>query len=284
MINAIITLYNPDNQVKKNVEKISVQADRTFLVDNSITCNEKLFANMKNIIYINMGFNSGLPIAYNTVLKNPAYQWGEEDVVIFFDQDSSICDDQILELNMTFNELSVKYKIGVIGAAYKNTDGEFEIPHIKQRVSGNCYKVQDIITSSMTTKYKILKDVGFWNEALFLDGADWDLCWRLRDKGYVCILKIGMDFRHTVGKGNKRIICFRMIDSMPIRSYYRTRDNLYLLMRSYTPRYLKFRLAVDLLFVNLLRILFLDGRMMRIKYIIRGCRDFNNKIYGEFNK
>ena len=30
----------------------------------------------------------------------------------------------------------------------------------------------------------VLKDISFWNEQIFLDMADWDFCWRLKEKKY----------------------------------------------------------------------------------------------------
>lgn len=282
MVTAIISLFNPKIEVVNNIMMISKQVDRVILADNSLKSNNNILVTSgQNIIYKHMGGNLGIPRAFNTILSDNSFFWSDDEFVIFFDQDSHIAKDQINLLKESYIFFSKKQKVGAIGAAYKNMDGKVELPHKKTKIGENVYIVQDLITSSMLTKYGLLKEIGFWNEDLFLDGADWDLSWRLRYAGYVCILKTDIPFVHEVGKGIKSA-AIKMRDCHPIRNYYRTRDNLYLVKKIYTPIYLKARLLIDVFLVNVLRIIFLDQRIDRLKYIVRGMRDYNENISGEY--
>lgn len=284
MIIAIITIYNPSKNVFDNVIKISKQVDKVVLVDNSSLSHEIMFRGIENSQYYYMECNLGLPKAFNKVLLDNSMQWQDDDYVIFFDQDSSVAEKQVFDLKEAYDFLLLReYKVGAIGAAYINSEGNVEVPHIKNLIKNTCcYIVQDLITSSMLVKYNVLKQVEFWNENLFLDGADWDLCWRLRNAGYLCILKTDIRFQHSVGNGYRKISLIKIRDSAPIRNYYRTRDNLYLVKQKYTPTYLRLRLVIDVLIVNILRVLLLDNKIERLKYIIRGIKDFQRNVVGEY--
>ncbi len=282
MVTAIISLFNPEIEVIDNIIMISKQVDRVILADNSLKSNNNIWIKIsQNIIYKHMGGNVGIPRAFNTILNDKSFLWSDDEFVIFFDQDSHIAKGQIQRLKENFIHLSKKQKVGAIGAAYKNMDGKVELPHKKIKIGESVYVVQDLITSSMLTRYGLLKEIGFWNDDLVLDGADWDLSWRLRYAGYVCVLETDIPFVHEVGKGIKKTV-IKIRDCHPIRNYYRTRDNLYLVKKIYTPSYLKVRLLIDVFVTNILRIIFLDQRIDRFKYIVRGMRDYNENISGEY--
>lgn len=285
MVTAIISLFNPNNEVYNNIILVSKQVDRVILVDNSTESND-LFLKLENnnIIYRFMGGNIGIPKAFNSVLKDDTFLWKNDEYIVFFDQDSKIAKAQIETLLNSFKKLSEIVKIGAIEAAYINNDGKKELPHIKKRLFDNIYIVQDLITSSLLTKYYIIQKIGFWNENLFLDGADWDFCWRLRFSGYNCVLETDIPFMHSVGNGIKKNGIIKIRDCKPIRNYYRTRDHLYLIHRKYTPKNLKIRLLFDVIFINLCRLFFLEHRFERAKFILRGFNDYKKGVAGEYSK
>ncbi|RRK33399.1 glycosyltransferase [Schaedlerella arabinosiphila] len=279
---AIITVYYPHSENVENIASIASQADMTFVVDNSKQDNSNMFTGM-NIIYHSMGYNSGIAKAFNYYLKNSNYRFNLDDYIIFFDQDSKISDEHIRKLVKIYEFTKRKYSnLGCIGPIYYNTSNNtYEIPHIKRRLNKYCYSVTDLITSSMLCEYGKLKSVGYWNEDLFLDGADWDLCWRLKKGGMLCCLTDYVSYRHSVGIGEKKILGISMRKNNLNRSYYRTRDSLYLLHREYTPLRIRIRLLIDASFINFFRIIFLDNRRERCCLMIKGYKDYNSKITGE---
>ena len=70
-----------------------------ILCDNSQESHETVFQNEKNIIYITKNENLGLGAAFNVALKNDTYGWKDDDLIIFFDQDSQIGEGYIQALN-----------------------------------------------------------------------------------------------------------------------------------------------------------------------------------------
>ena len=90
MIVAIITIYNPNENVVNNALTISDQVDELYLCDNSPEPHKDMFNQINNATYCFMGANLALSGAFNYVLKNNSIGWTDDDFVIFFDQDSYI--------------------------------------------------------------------------------------------------------------------------------------------------------------------------------------------------
>lgn len=285
MRRALITVYYPSDGVKSNVTKVAKQVDVVYICDNSPSCNNEMFASgdgLDNVKYIWFGENLGLSRAFNSVLEDVSLSWNDDDYVVFFDQDSSIEEGHIDSLIAEFEKLqALGHKIGCLGPVYFNTSsGCVERPKMKTPLNETSFAVSSIITSSMLCTYVGLRRIGFWNENVFLDMADWDICWRMRKSGQLCCLTEVATLHHSLGNGEKKIGPLRLRVGSPFREYYQIREALFLLTQSYTP--LKFRIRfVAMIFVRSpLHILFLEHRKERIKYISMGVRDFFKKEHG----
>lgn len=285
MIVALVSVYNPTDAMASKIAAIAAQTDRTYICDNSSDRHDRLFAPLldeNGTVYVWFGENLGLSRGFNRILKNGAYPWSPEDYVLFFDQDSAIAPGHMEKLVSCFTQLKHKNcPVGCIGPAYYNTSsGMVEMPRSKEEISHGIYAVSSIITSSMLTTYGILQQVGFWNERIFLDMADWDLCWRIKKAGMLCCLTEKPVLHHSVGCGEKKIGPLRLRVGAPFREYYQIRDCLYLLFQTYTPMKYRLRFCAMLLVRSPLHVIFLDHRKQRFGYIVRGIRDFLCKKTG----
>lgn len=278
MIYALVTIYNPDKSVTDNMLALSAQVDKVYLLDNSNTDNSAQFSPVKNAEYIFLGENLGLSAAFNRVLKEKLFN--DDDFIIFFDQDSHISDEHINILCDEFKNLEAKgFSIGCLGPVYFNTSsGKVEIPHQKTKLTEHSYKVKSIITSSMLVRYEELKVIGFWNEDIFLDMADWDLCWRFIAHKKLCCMTDAVTLHHTLGNGEKKIGFLRIYEWHATRSYYQTRDSLYLLKKRYVP--FKFRINLLLLITvrPFIHFILFNNKAERITYVKKAFADyFRNK-------
>ena len=282
MISALVTIYNPEDIVASNVRTISNQVDRIFLCDNSPNTNAEMFDGITNAIYIFNQGNFALSKAFNVVLKNQDYGWTDEDYIVFFDQDSAIKEGHISGLVKEYDSLTKSgYKIGGIGPIYYNLNTkQIAIPRVKKQITENNYIVSSIITSSLLCKYSSLKEIDFWNEDIFLDLADWDLCWRMMQKGRVCIKTKAVVLDHALGFGTKKVGMIKLGRTAPIREYYQTRNYLYLLHKSYTPIKYKIMFIRNLTIRPLLHYLYLDNGNLRIRYVSDGFRDYRRRYNG----
>lgn len=284
MTYALITVYHPTVDIVDHVRIIASQVDTVFICDNSPMSNERLFNRIAtgNIQYKGFQKNLGLSCAFNRILKDTQIPWGENDYVFFFDQDSVIAEEHISKMVSVYELLCAKgIRVGCLGPAYFNTSNNtLEVPKAKKKLLDKVYSVSSIITSSMLCTYGNLRSVDFFNERLFLDMVDWDLCWRLQKAGLICCMAESVIFRHSVGSGQKKIGPVKLRVGQPFREYYQIRDCLYLFNKSYTPIKYKIRFLAMIFVRSPLHVLFLDHRSQRLKYILRGFVDFIRRAEG----
>lgn len=282
MKKALVTVYFPTKDVRENVILISQQVDEVYICDNSPSDHATLFNGIPNLHYVFFAENRGLSGAFNAILKDPQTQWDTNDYVLFFDQDSSIKPAHIQALVGEYESLEkTGIDIGCIGPAFYNTSKQaVEEPRKKVFLNDSTYDVSSVITSSMLCKYQDLEAVGFWNDEVFLDMADWDLCWRFMTKGMHCCMTRVAVLRHTLGNGEKKIGPFSLRVGSVFREYYQIRDGLYLLFKPYTPVRYRVRVILNLFVRSVLHLLFLNQRRLRIRYICMGIKDYFLKKRG----
>ena len=201
MVYALITLYNPDLNVYRNIIQISKQVDHVYLCDNSSERNVWNFES-NNITYLyNKGENLGISLAYNKILTDEVkYSFRMEDYILFFDQDTYVPNDHVNKLVCEYENICQNRKVGCLGPVFINeVTGQKELPRIKKYINDNTFLTKSVITSSMLTKYKVLKEIDFFNSNLFLDFVDFDLCWRMMQKGYICCMSDVSIMCHSVG-------------------------------------------------------------------------------------
>lgn len=281
---ALVTLYNPSEKEFNNCRILSQQVDTVILCDNSQESHETVFQNEKNIIYITKYENLGLGAAFNVALKNDTYGWKDDDLIIFFDQDSQIGEGYIQALQDEYRKIETLIpNLGCLGPVFYNTsNGRTERPRQKKNITDETYEVSNTITSSLMMRYGNLKRIDFWNEKVFLDLADWDLCWRMQKAGMVCCMTEKVVLHHSVGNGEKKVGPIKLRVGQPFREYYQTRDALYLLQENYVPLKMRLRLIANVTIRPVVHYLMLDDKKSRMKFIRRGINDYKKGVHGEY--
>lgn len=281
---ALVTVFNPDQHMVDNIIQISQQVDWIGIADNSKIDNSELFAGILNCRYQANQKNLGLSRAFNLFLQDIKYVWNENDIIIFFDQDSWIEQDYIQQLIKTYKYVEKNFPmLGCMGPIFYNASNDtLERPKIKTKIMENNYRVDNVITSSMITRYRNLHAINFWNEELFLDFADWDLCWRMQQKGMITVITTAVVLHHVVGCGGKKVGIFRLRIGQPLREYYETRDAYYLLEKQYVPLKMRLRLLGNVIIRPMVHYLFLDNRKERYLYVKQGRKDYKKRIHGQY--
>ena len=281
---ALVTLYNPSEKEFNNCRILSQQVDTVILCDNSQESHETVFQNEKNIIYITKNENLGLGAAFNVALKNDTYGWKDDDLIIFFDQDSQIGEGYIQALQDEYRKIETLIpNLGCLGPVFYNTsNGRTERPRQKKNITDETYEVSITITSWLRNRYGNMKRIDFWNEKVFLDLADWDLCWRMQKAGMVCCMTEKVVLHHSVGNGEKKVGPIKLRVGQPFREYYQTRDALYLLQENYVPLKMRLRLIANVTIRPVVHYLMLDDKKSRMKFIRRGINDYKKGVHGEY--
>lgn len=286
MITALVTLFNPDAKSIINISSIVQQADRTILCDNSSRSMESKFKLEKNVIYLFNNGNLGISNAFNKVLKEDSINWDDNDFVFFFDQDTVIPEGHLRKMVTIFETAErVGINIGCLGPAFINTSsGMKETRYMKKELMPHLSRVNELITSSMLTRFGILRSISFWNEELFLDLCDWDLCWRVNEHGYICAMTDETIIFHSIGKGEVKAGIIKAKEGAPFREYYQTRDCLKLINKKYTPFNQKIRFVAQVTIRPILHLCLLPDKKERIQYIWKGVHDYIVGIDGSLEE
>lgn len=242
IIAAGVVVFQPNaNRLRESIIRLAKQFETIIIYNNGDSLDlldELLDLFNDQVIVIGDGENKGIATALNRIMEKADelnYQW-----VITLDQDSIIPD------NMVLNFLEECSRVDVAIICPQNIDHRRKymepVMHCKYEYVTMCD------TSGSCTNLRIWKELGGFDEWLFIDLVDNDFCKRVELKGYR-ILKINtviMDHEYgnikprrksiehfflRLGKlcGNTNIakLSFkRMVN--PVRVYYENRNVLYL--------------------------------------------------------
>lgn len=264
----IIVFYNPTEQQRIKASLLSKHIN-VIIVDNSSIYYS--LPETSTLRYFALCENRGIAYAQNFGIRQ-AQKLGFT-YILFQDQDSSLSYSNILKL---FKEYIIIKKedarLGAIGPLIINeTTGKA----YKNELGSNKSKsVSSIISSGMLLEIDTLIKVGPMEEELFIDNVDHEWCWRAKNKGYHVYLTREAILTHNVGNETKQIGKLQIIKSAPIRSYYKFRNNITLLLRAYVPIKWKIKTIGNIIF-NYAQYLFLYRKYGKeyIKFASKGIID-----------
>ncbi len=225
-IAAVVVLYNPDDDVQKNIGSYINSVDVVYAVDNSSNDNSEKFLNDK-IIYLSNSSNMGIAYALNVGAKKAVadgYEW-----LLTMDQDSCF-DDTGVDKMKCFLEDSQKGKteynydkIGLISPFHRTIFNENE-------------KILDIdspavvMTSGNIINLKAYEKIGGFKDWMFIDAVDFEYCLNLRDHGYDIWRLPHIELKHNLGDVVFKTIGKRHMYSLnhsAMRRYYIVRNRHY---------------------------------------------------------
>ena len=285
---AIITVtYNPNiSELTSNVLSYLNQVGLVNIVDNSdnIILQEEVklaFEKYKNVVVITLGKNYGIAKAQNigfNYLMQKGFQYFVE-----VDQDSVLPKnyiDNILESYINLKKTN--RNIAGVGplAVSKGNGSIYMFKHTKKQK--NCFEVSETLSSGFLTTKSVIDLVGERDESLFIDLVDWEWFWRAKSLGLKIFIDSKLKIIHSLGLGHKNFFMFKAGIPTPIRHYYQYRNSLILMTKSYVPFLWKLKRITIHLFKPILIILFYDKKLVRLKYMYLGVKDYmKNKQYGK---
>lgn len=224
-IYAGIVSYNPDIlRLKENIEAICSQVPIVIVFDNgsnNIDDLKKLLEIYGNTILLNTDENIGIAAALNILM-----QWGmDHDYcwMISLDQDS-ICEDNYVKRMIPF--LSVENNLGIVAPVIIDRNVGI-VGHNPNKLYSH---VNTCITSGTFSRLVAWKNIGKYDESMFIDSVDFEYCYRMRKNGYGVIQVRDVQLLHEIGEGTKRRFLFWKINitsHSAFRKYYIARNNVY---------------------------------------------------------
>jgi len=267
-----IVLCNPEiDRLRQNIDAILPQVELLILVDNgseSIDSLKKTFTDIK-IVRIENAENYGIAKALNQMVNYASeqnYRW-----ILTLDQDS-VCDNDLVEQ---------LYKV-----ANENQNVAMVTPRVIDRnlthesVGGtpNVEEVDRCITSGCLTNIQAVINSGGFDERLFIDEVDHDMCFRLRHNGYMILRANTTKLLQEYGLQTiERKLFGKKVNYRnysPMRVYYQTRNMLYMLRKygtEYKPNVPYSYLRMFMTFT--IKFIFEPNRIPRLKQFVRGYKD-----------
>ena len=278
----ILVLYKPTpSLLGQVVEAIIHQVDKIWISDNTPGGYDGISAitnkNNGKIVYSEMNGNIGIAAAQNAGIKYAVDN--EYDFVYFLDQDSISAEGIAKGLVDGYKLLSGKgVKIGGVGPLPINriTGKDYPIDIIGRPFNDNVniFEARDLMNSASLINVDLFREVGMMDEFLFIDGVDYELCWRATSNAqYRFFILQSIKLSHQLGEGDKRLMGAPVKISTPFRTYYQFRNYFILLCRGYVPVTWKIKNGIKYLCKYFYFPLFCKPRIEYLKNINRGIID-----------
>ena len=273
-----VVWYNPSNENIENIKTYINFVEKLYIIDNSKKDDNKLSEelNNKKIEYIyNNGKNLGISSALNLACekaKKEDFSW-----ILTMDQDSSFDSKNIKEYFKIFNQIQ-NNNIGIISPNHllKNDI-------IKNEEDKEFIDTDHVMTSGNLLNLSVWEKVGKFDENLFIDEVDSEMCYRMLENGYEIRQLNKVKMSHELGSLEKRNFFFKKISILNhnhIRKYYIMRNKFYMFKN-----YRKYRIRYGYYILNdFFKVIFYEkNKIKKLKYMFKGIKDFFQNKMGELN-
>ncbi len=155
--------------------------------------------------------------------------------------------------------------------------------HVIEETAG-WRSVRATITSGSVVRLSALEAAGPFDEGLFIDCVDHDICLRLRARGQLVIESRAQVMDHSLGDITRHRFLWRTVNCTnhsPARRYYITRNTLEVIRRYvFTDPVWALGAAVHLVGNSLATVLYERERAAKFAAMIAGVRDFALRRFG----
>lgn len=292
-ISSVIITYQPNLDVLSSlVSIISRVCSQLVLIDNGSSNFNELkthFSSISNVTLVSLSKNVGIAEAQNIGIRN-LKSLGEE-LILFFDQDSSISDDFIISIKDEYQRLekSVNSPI-ILGPTFFHRTKQFEYPIIKFNKLGFRKKIyvsnyqeaveaSCIISSGMCVRKNVLSSVGEMDSSLFIDYVDTEWCLRAVSKGVKIFVSPYIVMEHEIGNDNIKFFRWRVPVHSATRRYYRIRNSFILFKYPYIPFIVSLHECSFSIIHQFFLILFVKNRRGYIDSLFKGVRDGMSSLF-----
>lgn len=276
----VVVLYNPNDEVLSNIQSYLPDIAVLYVIDNSEVKDALLVDTLLHydeIEYIDCKGNAGLGYALNlgaTLAVKANYRW-----LLTMDQDSKVSSKMLLHMRQVICEEPDINSIGIVAPYHQD---KYSKPAPEQSITDDTFAV---MTSGNLLNLHAYQQSGAFETKFFIDYIDIEYCFRLRENGFKILIANRAVLYHNLGNITKHTLLGKQIGTTNhsyIRRYYITRNSLYV-VEKYRTQFPEFCKSIILHFwKELIRILlFEEQKILKLKYIFRGYKDFKRKIFNK---
>lgn len=282
---AIIITYNGKQTLSSTIEHVIKKVNHVVIVDNYSTDGTREYLDIiksSSLTVIHNEKNYGIAQALNRGVEHAeknGFHW-----VLTMDQDSVISENMIDEMVKVYSKLTERERSITASLSprvvYKDKD------FIKKsNTSKPYYEKTAVITSGNLVKTAAIKEVGGYEEKLFIDSVDFDFCLRLKKRGLKILLCNNATMFHSLGETvEKRLLGIKISIHLhsKIRKYYISRNHAYII-REYFLNNIRFCIKKNISFCGFIlqTIAYEKNILDNLKIILEGIADGIKGNYGE---
>ena len=225
----VVILYNPEADVSENVASYIDSIDRLFIVDNhngEDIANRIAQTNPNKVEILTNKENEGIAKPLNRVLELCRKEGF--DLLLTMDQDSRFLPGHMDAYRKEIEMYDWTKTFGLGPTAVAREVCEKSSPSVpQQRLRWKA--VYRLITSGNVVSVKVASEISGYNEDLFIDEVDFEICYRALEAGYLLFQTSDILFGHRLGNPLTKRFIWRDIQAMnhpPIRKYYIVRNQL----------------------------------------------------------
>lgn len=220
-IMAVIVCYNPDiDKLNKNVRAIYHQVSHIYIVDNGSLNLESYKQTLpkSNLDIIELSSNKGIAYALNVGYNacKDKCSW-----FITLDQDSCSAPNMVLELKKHITDKN----IAIISPRIVDINYDCSGPN------ENVREITSAITSGCLNSVACFEQLGGFDEKMFIDYVDHEICLRFRLNGYKIIIEPKAVLYQEVGQiSSHKFLGINMptTNHRPFRRYFLFRNKVYM--------------------------------------------------------
>lgn len=268
---AVVLAYHPGAEILENVRLLLLQVPRVFVVNNSPDEESRAVLSQivdERVTVLDQTGNVGVAAGFNAGMRAGLAEGF--DSVWIFDQDSTVTNGMLAALLRAQARTDVRP--GIIG------------PALRAAETGNVYDadrgqgsapIDALISSGALFSRRLLEDIGYHDEALFIDYVDHDISLRAGRAGYTNLKVYDTLLDHRFGDSEPSRLFGRRIylsNYSPTRQYYMSRNRVIVARRFGWGPWLRddIRYAAK----AWLKVLFAErDRPVKIRAFFRGLRD-----------
>ena len=274
-----VILYNPEQFVERNITSYINYVDKIYIIDNTETAkanNQFLSAYQFKINFTHEGKNEGIAKRLNEACTSAIKD--EFEYLLTMDQDSYFNESSIVNYLQCVENFDRKEKVSMFGVNHENE---------AQKESCDYSSVKLLITSGSIINLNLYKEIGGFDENLFIDFVDTEYCFRSILDSYEIIQFSNIFMHHEIGKLTQQRSFKNLKPSTrsihsAIRLYYMTRNFLYL-NKKYKKQFSEQLEIQRTDLVNRIKnkLLYHSDRYKTLQYLLKALRDHKKNRMGK---
>lgn len=270
---AVVVSFLPDEIILENLKSILLQVSHVVVVDNQSSAQSQRILSMISSDRVTCIFNienRGVAEGFNQGVR-----WGLDrgfDYFLLMDQDSKPQRGMVKALLDVVDKSLAGGHLALVGPRHEDFNRKMPLQNVEE--------VRDVpllITSGSLLSRKLVNEIGFYDERLFIDHVDHDYCLRLEKSGGICLKVNSAVLLHKFGQAQVRQFlgkCFFLQNYSPFRRYYMMRNRIVLYKRYGMFRGNWFWLDLRSGFVDLAKLVFFEQeKTPKLMAVLRGLRD-----------